>query len=133
MDSVADNWGEWNRECTSFVAWRLHSRNGFEMPFHDDASGWAADAQSRGYTVDTNPAVGSVAYWTGGNHVAWVEAVHSPTSIDIEEFNLSGDGRYHEELNKSTMGYSLNRRSPGRAYRSLAGDSLAARHNVRSP
>jgi surface antigen len=105
MDSLVDDWGEYNRERTSFVAWRLSSRNGFTMPFHDNSSGWAADAQSRGYTVDSTPAVGSVAFWTGGNHVAWVEAVHSsPTSIDVEEYNVNNDGLYHEELSKSTTG-----------------------------
>jgi surface antigen len=103
-NSVIDSWGEYNRECTSFVAWRLHSRNGFEMPFHDNASGWAADAQSRGYAVNTIPAVGSVAYWTGGNHVAWVEGVNANGTINVEEYNVNNDGLYHEELSRSISG-----------------------------
>jgi len=104
-DSMVDTWGYYNRECTSFVAWRLHSRNGFEMPHAiGDASAWASWASSHGYTVNTTPAVGSVAYWVGGDHVAWVEAVHSSTSIDIEEYNVNGDHSYHEELNLSTSG-----------------------------
>src|SRR5690349_9633 len=32
QDSRLDPWREYNRECTSWVAWALHSRNGFEMP-----------------------------------------------------------------------------------------------------
>ncbi|MEP6629999.1 MAG: ricin-type beta-trefoil lectin domain protein, partial [Lapillicoccus sp.] len=93
-DSVVDSWGEYNRECTSFVAWRLHSRNGFEMPFHDNAAGWGADARARGYVVNSTPAVGSVA-WDPGGHVAWVEAV-SGTTVTIEEYNVNNDGAYHE-------------------------------------
>lgn len=84
MDSVFDNWGEYNRECTSFVAWRLSSVNGFTMPFHDNASGWITDAH--GYTVDGNPAVGSVA--ASATHVAWVAAV-SGGQVTIEDYNGS--------------------------------------------
>lgn len=93
-DSLVDDWGEYNRECTSFVAWRLHSRNGFEMPFHDNATGWGTDAKARGYVVNSTPAVGSVA-WDPGGHVAWVEAV-SGTTVTIEEYNVNNDGAYHE-------------------------------------
>ena len=95
-DSLVDDWGEYNRECTSFVAWRLHSRNGFEMPFHDNASGWGTDAKARGYVVNTTPAVGSVA-WDPNGHVAWVEAV-SGSNVTIEEYNINNDGAYHERV-----------------------------------
>lgn len=93
-DSTVDTWREYNRECTSFVAWRLHSRNGFEMPFNDNASGWGPDARARGYAVDALPAVGSVA-WTSSNHVAWVEAV-SGSSVTIEDYNSDLTGHYGE-------------------------------------
>lgn len=101
MDSTFDTWGMYNRECTSFVAWRLHARNGFEMPFHDDASGWSADAQARGYAVTTTPAVGSVAWWASGasephGHVAWVESINSNGTITIEEYNHGLTGTYSE-------------------------------------
>ena len=108
-DSLADTWNEFNRECTSFVAWRLHARNGFEMPFHDDASGWKDDALARGYTVNTTPAVGAVAWWSGG-HVGWVEAVNGNGTINTEEYNWdttaypNGDGAYHERTNFTPTG-----------------------------
>src|SRR4051794_11947019 len=51
QDSVADQWGEYNRECTSFVAWRLHSRNGHEMDFHADATEWKQRAQAENVAV----------------------------------------------------------------------------------
>ena len=44
MDSVLDQWREYNRECTSFVAWALYSRNGFNMPFYANANKWGPDA-----------------------------------------------------------------------------------------
>src|SRR4051794_23072902 len=52
QDSVVDNWRMLNRECTSFVAWALSSRNGFDIPFHANAIDWGPQAQARGYHVD---------------------------------------------------------------------------------
>ncbi|MDN3354096.1 CHAP domain-containing protein [Actinomadura sp. DC4] len=94
QDSVADTWGEWNRECTSFVAWRLHSRNGYEMDFHADATQWRQRALAENVPVDTTPAIGAVAWWSSG-HVAWVEAV-SGGNVTVEEYNYSYTGRYSE-------------------------------------
>jgi surface antigen len=97
-DTLIDPWGEYNRECTSFVAWRLHSRNGFEMPFHDNALGWGTDASGT-YPVNKTPAVGAVAWWNTGkvatSHVAWVEAV-SGSTVTIEEYNAQHPYAYDE-------------------------------------
>ena len=95
QDAVLDEWGEYNRECTSFVAWALHSRNGFNMPFYDNANGWGPDAARRGYAVNSTPAVGSVAWSNAGTygHVAYVVAV-SGGSVTIEEYNYYGNGTY---------------------------------------
>ncbi|HEX6687123.1 MAG TPA: CHAP domain-containing protein [Solirubrobacterales bacterium] len=97
MDSVFDSWGEYNRECTSAVAWWLHERNGFEMPFHDNANGWGHDASVRGYAVNGTPAVGAIAWWGPGDHVAWVAAV-SGGSVTIEEYNHDLQGHYSERV-----------------------------------
>jgi surface antigen len=103
QDSLIDPWREYNRECTSFVAWRLHSRNGFEMPFHDNAYLWKGDAQNLGYTVDTTPAVGAVAWWDttqrpSVGHVAWVESVSSDAShVTVEQYNIGSTGTYSEQ------------------------------------
>src|ERR1035441_738043 len=98
MDSVFDDWGEYNRECTSYVAWMLHSVNGFEMPFHGNASVWKAEAQSHGYTVDTTPAVGAVGWKMTSatvGHVAWVESVNNGT-VTVEDYNSDYTGHYGE-------------------------------------
>jgi surface antigen len=94
-DSVLDQWREYNRECTSFVAWALYSRNGFNMPFYDNANNWGPDAVRRGYAVNTSPAVGSVAWSDAGTfgHVAYVVAVGGG-SVTIEEYNHSFTGTY---------------------------------------
>ena len=92
-DSVVDDWGYWNRECTSFVAWRLHGRNGFEMPRAiGDAGQWRDWAVDNNYAVDSTAAAGAVAWWSG--HVAWVESVNG-TNVTIEEYNFdTGSGTH---------------------------------------
>ena len=95
-DSMVDTWGYYNRECTSFVAWRLHSRNGFEMPWAiGNADAWGGWAASHGYAVNSTPAVGSVAWFASG-HVTWVERVNANNTVTIEEYNYDYNGDYNE-------------------------------------
>lgn len=99
-DSALDPWRMFVRNCTSFVAWALHSRNGFEMPFHADAKFWGPRAQERGFTVDTRPARGAVAWSDRGTwgHVAWIAEVLPDGRVRIEEYNYRGDGRWGERV-----------------------------------
>jgi len=97
-DTLVDRWNFYNRECTSFVAWCLNSRN--EISFTNqymgvsrwgNAGDWAEVARGLGMTVDMNPAVGAVAWWgvsatSSTGHVAWVSAVNGDT-VTIEEYN----------------------------------------------
>lgn len=98
-DSVLDAWMEYNRECTSFVAWALHSRNGFEMPFYRNANRWGPEAQRRGFVVNSVPAVGSVAWSNTGafGHVAYVVAV-SGGNVTVEEYNYFVRGAYDKRV-----------------------------------
>jgi len=94
LGAYVDDWGYYTRYCTSWVAWALHDRNGFEMPRAiGDASNWGNWASNNGYTVNSTPAVGSVAWWNS-NHVAWVEAV-SGDQVTIQEYNYGYTGSYH--------------------------------------
>ncbi len=99
QDSELDQWREYNRECTSFVAWALYSRNGFNMPFYDNAIGWGPDAQRHGYAVNSTPSVGSVAWENKApyGHVAYVVAV-SGSNVTVEEYNehYSSPGTYDQ-------------------------------------
>jgi surface antigen len=108
-DTTFDSWGEYNRECTSWVAWRLHGHNQFEMPFHANADNWGAKAKKLGYTVNMSPAVGSVAWWDTAtrSHVAWVEAVYPNNTVEIEEYNLGESGKYDQQTipTSSVSGY----------------------------
>lgn len=86
IDAV-DPWRLYTRQCTSFAAFRLSSVNGFTLPpAYGNADVWGYRARQEGYTVDMNPSVGSIAWWTSPMHVAWVSAVYADT-VEIEEYN----------------------------------------------
>ena len=107
QDALVDPWNFYNRECTSFVAWRLNNDAG--VGFHNyylgvhwgNASNWRYAANQVGIPVDSTPTVGSVAWWAAGSpgssrgHVAWVRA-RTTTSITIEEYNYLSAGRYDQ-------------------------------------
>lgn len=74
---AADPWGFGIRQCTSFVAWRLHQHgvaltdSGFRGPdgraaVWGDARNWAAAARADGYPVGSVAEVGAVAQWGAG-------------------------------------------------------------------
>jgi len=99
----ADYWRFFQGQCTSWVAYRLHELNGVTIQggasSWSGADHWAQYARDHGISVDTVPAVGSVAWWPNsknhiGGHVAYVEKVNSPTSIVISEMNYDNDNGF---------------------------------------
>lgn len=95
-----DDWGMYVRYCTSFVAHRLSSTNGFELPrAYGNAEAWGRRARTEGYRVDNNPSRGSVAWLgpapsnLGYGHVAWVAGVNGDM-VTIEEYNGNWDFKH---------------------------------------
>ena len=102
LDALVDPWKFYNRECTSFAAWCLNSRNNVNFTNQylgaskwGNANTWGTVAKSRGVTVNMTPAIGAIAWWTTGKygHVAWVSAVNG-NSVFIEEYNYNVRGGY---------------------------------------
>lgn len=100
--SIGDPWGFVFRNCTSFVAWRLHERNGmgafgnhFRGEHWGNAENWDDVARRLGYRVDSVPAIGAVAQTDAGRvgHVAWVSAI-GPGTVTVEEYNHALPGGY---------------------------------------
>lgn len=85
--------------CTNYAAFRL-SQNGVSNPGNlGNAGEWASKAQSKGFTVNQTPAVGSIAQWNYGSayapsngHVAYVEEVGSGYIVETES-NYEGPSR----------------------------------------
>ncbi|MFC7727783.1 CHAP domain-containing protein [Nocardioides sp. GCM10028917] len=100
--SIGDSWGFVLRNCTSFVSWRLHERNGmagfgnhFRGEHWGNAANWDDVARRLGYRVDSVPAIGAVAQTDAGRvgHVAWVSDI-GPGTVTIEEYNYGSAGGY---------------------------------------
>lgn len=101
-----DTWGMYKRQCTSFVAFRLSSANGFTLPTgYRNADSWGHIARSQGYSVDMQATVGAVAWFDKGvnyshqdyGHVAWVAEVNG-NQVTLEEYNYNagqGPEKYH--------------------------------------
>ncbi|WP_371500421.1 peptidase inhibitor family I36 protein [Kitasatospora sp. NBC_00374] len=83
--------------CTAFAAYRVASRlgvpnfsNSWGGTTWGNANTWDDAARRVGVTVDTTPTVGAIAVNdTHGDygHVAYVNAVYSDGSFDVEEYN----------------------------------------------
>jgi surface antigen len=106
-DALIDPWRFFNRECTSFVAFRLNNTNGVAFsdfyggPQWGNANTWGPAAMSLGIPVNSTPAVGSVAWNaadSGGTgslgHVAWVANVEPNGTVDVEEYDYNTLGGY---------------------------------------
>ena len=99
-----DSWGYNYRNCTSWVAWRLSTNNGYTMPHAiGDASAWGSYFTAHGHAPNNKPAPGAIAWKSGGDHVAYVESVSANGSqVTISEYNegfypgqpTTGDGLY---------------------------------------
>ena len=98
MDTVADNWGMYNRECVSYTAFRV-AASGRTMPYwggHGNANEWPASARAAGIPVDGTPHEGDVAISLAGyyGHAMYVEGVLDGGKIAISQYNAGLDGRY---------------------------------------
>lgn len=101
QDSMGDDWGMYNRECTSYVAWKVSSVGKY-VPYWGnvpaDATKWpglASNANipnSRGLPSEWRAGIAVV--WQSGEgmgsmgHVAYVEAINGDGSIEVSQYNV---------------------------------------------
>jgi surface antigen len=118
-DTQVDPWMFYNRECTSFVAWRLNHANGLAFSnsyggsHWGNAVNWGPTARSLGIVVNGTPSVGSVA-WDGSGvggapgegHVSWVANVEPNGTVDVEEYNYTVAGGYDVRAGLSPSSFS---------------------------
>lgn len=98
------------RECVDFVAWRLSRDAGSSpggpyrwtwsqlTPNGGNASQWLSAWQDHGWPTGSTPKVGSVAWFPGGNHVAYVSGILSSGMIVIDEYNWGGTHEYDQRV-----------------------------------
>ena len=96
------------RECVDFVAWRLNRDAGYtKAPFKwvwstltpgaGSARSWKSQWDRHGWPTSTTPAPGWVAWFPGGNHVAYVSGILDDGSVAIEEYNW-GPNIYNQRV-----------------------------------
>jgi hypothetical protein len=89
-----DPWGYNYRNCTSYVAWRLSTLHETNFSQMGNASQWVVAARTRkGVIASHAPTPGSVAVWTGLDHVAFVESVTARVAY-VSDFNGLNTGSY---------------------------------------
>jgi len=106
--STIDPWNFYNRECTSYVAWKLNEAAGKTFfsnrmlgEHFGDAGNWSVNAAKLGYATNSTPAIGAVAQWNASEpgaskagHVAYVEALNSDGTVVISEYNYHLDNKF---------------------------------------
>lgn len=95
------------RECVDFVAWRLNRDAGTtSAPYawvwsnlaQGSAYAWKREWERHGWTVSSVPVNGAVAWFPGGNHVAYVSGILPDGSVALEEYNYAVDHGYGQRV-----------------------------------
>lgn len=117
-DYVPDEWGMFARQCVSYVAWKVHQKNGV-MPYwggRGNAKQWPGNARAEGIMTSRSLVPGRnggfAAVITGGDygHIVWVENVNGDGTLNISQYNYfnaggSGWGHYSEMYGVSPASY----------------------------
>lgn len=103
---VSDPWRYALRNCTSYVAWRVHSQHGLAIPGWGNATNWDNAARRAGYGVDTSPRAGDIAVWEGQyGHVAYVVEVNTDQTVNVEQYNIAGNGQFSRQARVRAHSY----------------------------
>lgn len=95
----SDPWKYDVRNCTSFVALRIHETYQISLKGWGDAKNWDEAAIKQGYVVNGSPKIGDIAIWNSGTygHVAFVVSTNVDGSVNIEQYNKGGKGEFSRQ------------------------------------
>lgn len=97
QDSLVDSWGLYNRECVSYVAWKVANSGRYVPHFNGagNANQWPSTLRGR-IPQGSEPRQGSALVTMAGpyGHVRYVESVNGDGSITVSDYNLGVDGLY---------------------------------------
>ena len=104
----------YNRECVSYVAWKVYQKNG-HMPYwggSGNANQWPGNAQAAHISTGSTPKAKSAGVISAGvyGHIVWVESVNGDGTINISQYNElnaggPGWGNYSERYNVDPSTY----------------------------
>jgi surface antigen len=97
QDSVVDSWGLYNRECVSYVAWKVANSGRYVPHFNGagNANQWPDTLRGR-IPQGSEPRQGAALVTMAGpyGHVRYVESVNGDGTITVSDYNLGVDGLY---------------------------------------
>ena len=98
QDSLVDNWGLYNRECVSYVAWKIANSGRYVPHFNGagNANQWPSTLDENQFPRGSQPRQGAALITMAGpyGHVRYVESVNGDGSITVSDYNLGVDGLY---------------------------------------
>lgn len=98
QDSIVDSWGLYNRECVSYVAWKIANSGRYVPHFNGagNANQWPSTLDSNQYPRGSEPRQGAALVTMAGpyGHVRYVESVNGNGTITVSDYNLGVDGLY---------------------------------------
>ena len=98
QDSLVDNWGLYNRECVSYVAWKIANSGRYVPHFNGagNANQWPSTLDENQFPRGSQPRQGAALITMAGpyGHVRYVEAVNGNGTITVSDYNLGVDGLY---------------------------------------
>lgn len=117
QDSLIDNWGLYNRECVSYVAWKEFS-TGHQVPYGlGNAGDWPSHVPKSWIDKDpqpgdaaVRPAIPGYGFDEGGTwvadvgHVMYIEHVNGDGTIAVSQYNASLNGEYSYVPSRSATG-----------------------------
>lgn len=117
QDSLIDQWGLYNRECVSYVAWKEYA-SGKYVPYGlGNAGDWPSnvpsswrDSSPHAGDAAVRPAIPGYGFWESGQwvadvgHVMYVEQVNGDGTLAISQYNASLNGTYSYVPNRSASG-----------------------------
>ena len=65
------------------------------------------ERENKGWTTSATPVPGAVAWFPGGNHVAYVSGIMPDGSVALEEYNYSVDHGYSQRVIQPGQAYYL--------------------------
>lgn len=89
ISSMNDSWMSGNRQCTSWVAFKVWQTYGYSTYGWGDAYVWIKSATARGVPFGDEPRVASAAVDTRTipGHIMWVQKINDDGTINVSEYN----------------------------------------------
>lgn len=105
QNTLKDSWGAGNRECTSYVAYKIYKTHGLNVSgLWGDAKNWGNAAKFHNVPVDQTPSAGSVMWLPDVSpvgHLMWIDKVERKGALyEVHASGYNGDskGNYQEEI-----------------------------------